>query len=379
MGDRILLNYFPILKFICMLAISAYTIVNGQTDDSHLSSQVCLIALILLSATAYESFIRYKWLWLLAEGLLLSVTYLYFNPECFYLAPFLVLDAVVYLNLKWPLLLFPMIGCFFSYHNRPFYFFCSLFGAVIYLQHYIFLKQYRERMEYYEKEEYELKDTIDNHEIKLKEELRANGLYYEKLMLEDKTRLAQVLHDELGHSINGSIYQLEACKVLLDKEKEKCNSIIQNVIDSLRISMEEIRMILRKEKPNKKQMAMVQLHALSEECKERYGIDMELSIQGDAGKISDKLWEIILDNTFEAVTNALKYAKCSHIKIEICVMNKLVRCSICDDGKGCDKFETGMGMEGMKRRTRSVNGTIDFEMTNGFTVKMLLPAEEQQA
>lgn len=379
MGDRILLNYFPILKFICMLAISAYIIVSGQTDDRHLSSQVCLIALILLSATAYESFNRYKWLWLFVEGLLLLVTYLHFNPECFYLAPFLVLDAVVFLNLKWPFLLFPMIGCFFSYNNNFFYFFCSLFGAVIYLQHYIFLKQYRERMEYYEKEEYELKDAIDSHEIKLKEELRANGLYYEKLMLEDKTRLTQVLHDELGHSINGSIYQLEACKVLLDKEKEKCNSIIQNVIDSLRISMEEIRIILKKENPNKKQMAMVQLHALSEECKERYGIDMEISIQGDAGKISDKLWEIILDNTFEAVTNALKYAKCSHIKMEICVMNKLVRCSICDDGKGCDKFETGMGMEGMKRRTRSVNGTIDFEMTNGFTVKMLLPAGEQQA
>ena len=26
--------------------------------------------------------------------------------------------------------------------------------------------------------------------------------------------------------------------------------------------------------------------------------------------VPEKIWEIILDNTFEAVTNALKYSKC---------------------------------------------------------------------
>lgn len=378
MGEKSLLNYFPMLKFICMLAIAAYIIVNGQTGNRPLSSRVCLIALILLASTAYESFEKLRWVWLLAGCILISVTYRYFTQECFYLLPFFILDAVVLYHLKWPFLLLPAAGCLFPCPDRYFYFFCCLFGGVIYLQYHIILKHYMKRMEYYEKEEYDLKDAIDSHEIKLKEELRANGRYYEKLMLEDKTWLAQTLHDELGHSINGSIYQLEACKLLLYKEKEKCNIMIQNVIDSLRVSMDEIRMILRKEKPGQNQMAMVQLHALSEECKEKYGIDMELSVQGDTGKISGKLWEVILDNTFEAVTNALKYAACTNIKVEICVMNKLIRCSICDDGMGCEKLETGMGMEGMKRRIRSLNGTIDFEMTNGFAVKMLLPAEEQQ-
>ena len=53
------------------------------------------------------------------------------------------------------------------------------------------------------------------------------------------------------------------------------------------------------------------------------------------------MWEVILDNAFEAVTNSMKYSQCTHIDIGIVVMNQMVRCSITDDGVGCDKIEDG--------------------------------------
>ncbi|MBO4375967.1 MAG: sensor histidine kinase, partial [Lachnospiraceae bacterium] len=62
-----------------------------------------------------------------------------------------------------------------------------------------------------------------------------------------------------------------------------------------------------------------------------------------------------------------------HIDIHLVVMNKMVRCSISDDGIGCENIEDGMGISGMKRRVRNVNGTLDFETTAGFSVTMLLP------
>ena len=91
------------------------------------------------------------------------------------------------------------------------------------------------------------------------------------------------------------------------------------------------------------------------------------------------MWEVILDNAFEAVTNSMKYSKCKRIDISIVVMNKMVRCSIADDGVGCDKIEDGMGISGMRKRIREAGGTIDFESKNdsgmqkGFKVNMLLP------
>ena len=82
---------------------------------------------------------------------------------------------------------------------------------------------------------------------------------------------------------------------------------------------------------------------------------------------------MILDNAFEAVSNSMKYAKCSHISIKLVVMNKMVRCSIADDGVGCDSFDDGMGISGMRSRVRKLNGTLDFETNAGFCVTMLLP------
>ena len=40
---------------------------------------------------------------------------------------------------------------------------------------------------------------------------------------------------------------------------------------------------------------------------------------------------------------------------------------------GCNKIEDGMGLSGMRKRTRGVNGTIEFESEVGFRINMLLP------
>ena len=57
-------------------------------------------------------------------------------------------------------------------------------------------------------------------------------------------------------------------------------------------------------------------------------------------------------------------------------MNKMVRCTISDDGIGCDEIVDGMGLSGMRQRIRLVGGTIDFETHPGFKVSMLLPLDQ---
>ena len=189
---------------------------------------------------------------------------------------------------------------------------------------------------------------------------------------ETRAALSQTLHDKLGHNINGSIYQLEASKVIMDSAPDKAKGMIQAVIDQLRTGMDEIRAILRKERPTKKKAAILQLHQLCADCHDK-GVEAQLITEGDTSVIPDNIWEVILDNVFEAVTNPLKYSKCRKIDINIVVFNKIIKCTISDDGIGCNKIEDGMGLSGMRKRTRGVNGTIEFESEVGFRINMLLP------
>ena len=139
--------------------------------------------------------------------------------------------------------------------------------------------------------------------------------------------------------------------------------------------MDEIRSILRKERPKKKELALLQLYKLCEDCNSR-GVLTELETEGNISDIPDNIWEVILDNAFEAVSNSMKYAKCKNIKIDINAMNKMVRCQIKDDGIGCKNIEDGMGLSGMRQRVRAIGGTISFESDAGFIVNMLMPVDK---
>ena len=158
----------------------------------------------------------------------------------------------------------------------------------------------------------------------------------------------------------------------MDKDPVKAGGMIQSVINQLRGGMDEIRAILRRQRPEKKKMALLQLYELCADCNKK-GVEAELNTEGNLSAISDMLWEIILDNTFEAVTNSMKYSRCRSIDISILVMNEMVRCSVSDDGVGCGTVKDGMGISGMRQRIRNAGGSISFETEAGFSVNMLLP------
>ena len=246
--------------------------------------------------------------------------------------------------------------------------------ATLYIQQNYVIRELIKRNKSDLETEQNLKKEMQYQEYSAKAELNKSMLNAQNKILEDRAELSQTLHDRLGHNINGSIYQLEGVKVLMDKDPEKAGGMVQAVIDQLRTGMDEIRAILRKERPEKRKIAMLHLYELCEDCNNK-GVEADLSTEGDVSRVPDNLWEVILDNAYEAVSNSMKYAGCRHIKIVIVVMNKMVRCTIEDDGAGCAKIEDGMGISGMRQRARSVNGMISFESEAGFKVTMLLPID----
>lgn len=250
-----------------------------------------------------------------------------------------------------------------------------LLVGIIYIQHDFVVTSYQKEVRENSLSEQQLKKNMHYRENALREEMNRGLLVAENEILEERARLSQTLHDKLGHNINGSIYQLEAVKLLVEKEPETSRNMVQAVIDQLRTGMDEIRSILRRERPEKYKLAVLQLRRLCEECR-GMGIEAELITKGNLSDVPENYLEIILDNAVEAVSNALKYAHCSKIEIEIIVMNQMLRCSISDNGIGCNQMEEGMGIAGMRRRMRSVNGILDLATETGFTINMLLPMKE---
>ena len=375
MTEQLRETYFLAIRTCLLVAIEIY-IVLSQTVLTGASSRVLLLLAVFLGTVAGKELVRRKkekWILLGIATVLCMIMIDTLGKEFLLLGILLCYEII------------SMIKPSFFWYCMPFLLACvptkigiyeqlimTMLICMLYVQHDFVVASYRRQTKEDTIEEQRLKRSMHRQEHELREEINRSLLQAENQLLEERARLSQTLHDKLGHNINGSIYQLEAIKLIMEKEPETAKKMTQAVIDQLRTGMDEIRAILRKERPKKYKLALLQLQQLCDECSQK-GVEAQLGIEGELSEVPEKYLEIILDNAFEAVSNSLKYAKCTKIDMKIHVLNQMVRCSISDNGVGCDVIEDGMGIAGMRRRVREVNGILDFETEIGFTINILLP------
>ncbi|AGK98089.1 sensor histidine kinase [Clostridium pasteurianum] len=370
MNEKIMENYFPIAKLIYIFSLIIYFIATNVTIIYERSILEISLLFIFTSATLFYELLDKKSIILLILCLSICII-LIFNFQSFYsvLIPIVALDLITYFGLPSYLYLLTFLIVLQKDNNRIIYFIACLCCNIMYFQHYYIINAYKAILTDFTNTEEDLKTSIEKQRMRHKNDIEKFTLALENKSLEERSRLSQALHDKIGHSINGSVYQLEACKLLIKDNPLDSKKIIQAVIDNLRKSLDEIRAILRKEKPNKGQLSLIQLRKLCENFKENYNINAKIVCSGEINEVPEHIWEIILNNSIEAFSNALKYSGCKNIKINIVILNKLVRCSIEDDGRGCSNIKEGMGLTGMKERTKAANGNIFITSNLGFEIK----------
>lgn len=366
-------DYFIGVKFGYALLMTAYIMLQNKLSFFD-SAEIFIVSAVCAAVMSLYEILNKKLFLLVSEWLAVTAGIFFFSSGFIMLLPVVISDTITRFNMPLYSLLSSLVCIIFTDDKYMMIVLCLL-TSVIYYQHYGLITSYRKPNEDYEQQELQLKNSIDINSEKFKNEIKRTNLYYENMMLQDKARLSQELHDKLGHRVNGSIYQLEACRLIISSDPEKSEEILKRVIDSLRTGMDDIRALLRKERPDSKRVTLLQLTSLCNDCREQYGITANLSVTGESDRIDEKSWRIILDNCCEAVTNSLKYSSCDRIDIEISVLNKLLRCCISDNGKGCDSITDGMGLQGMKQRIASVGGIINIDGTSGFTINMLIPID----
>lgn len=371
-------GYFLAMRMVVLFALEIY-IVLSQSVLTGASAWVLLLLALFVGAMAGKELAKekLKWVFLAAACVCCLLMIYYLGREFLLLFVFLCFEVLTTVkpSLFWYIV--PLVpACISSRIGIGVQLLLTLFIGMLYVQHDLVVVSYQRQTREDTLSEQQLKKTMYEKEHELHEEINRGLLRAENQLLEERTRLSQTLHDKLGHNINGSVYQLEAVKVLMEREPEKARSMTQAVIDQLRTGMDEIRAILRKERPEKYKLALLQLKTLCADC-DKKGIEAVLFTEGDVSCVPEAYLEIILDNAYEAVSNALKYAQCTKIEIRLYVMNQMIRCSISDNGVGCAEIVDGMGIAGMRRRVREVNGILDFDTEMGFTINMLLPCERE--
>lgn len=221
----------------------------------------------------------------------------------------------------------------------------------------------------------ELRDRIED----LAGKLNAGSEYEAQLrylsQIEERNSIAQSIHDKVGHTLAGSIIQLEAAGMIIDRDSMKAGELVRNVTGNLKDGMESIRSTLRTIKPAPEQLGINRLKLILEEFSLNNGIETSFSFNGKLDDITHVQWRIMTDNIKEALTNSLKYSSATVIEVRLEVMHKLIKLEVKDNGRGAAAIVNGMGISGMEERTGSAGGKLIVDGSGGFSIITLLPVE----
>jgi two-component system sensor histidine kinase UhpB len=195
---------------------------------------------------------------------------------------------------------------------------------------------------------------------------------------QERKRLARELHDELGQSVTA--IRLIATSISRSSEAPgvtqgagKVNEIAAGLYDSVHRIVRELRPAVL-EQPD----LAAALADLGREWRLRHPeIDLSMVLEGDLGDLGEELTLAVFRCVQEALTNVLKHAGATRVRLAVAQREGRLEATIEDDGQGgpTGLVRSGHGLVGMRERVATLGGSLETGMQpeGGFRVSIVLP------
>jgi signal transduction histidine kinase len=185
----------------------------------------------------------------------------------------------------------------------------------------------------------------------------------------ERSRIARELHDETGSALTAVLLGLTAIDGAATlPEARQASAALRTDARSAFETVGRLAFALRPPVLDEFGLAAA-LKDLSGSLEERGGPKVELEIELPAGtRLPSKLETTIFRITQEALTNVVKHAEATTVRVAFAYRERSVVLTVEDDGRGfSDESGTahGFGLVGMRERVASVNGALDIESTRG--------------
>lgn len=200
---------------------------------------------------------------------------------------------------------------------------------------------------------------------------------------EERTRMAEELHDTLAQGLTGVSMQIEAAERAHGQRPEALPRHLKLAGQILNAARDEVRRTLWNLRSGLLDTGDIigSIQAIASNLSPDKKPAISCRSAGQARPLPDSVAHALLRITQEAMSNAVKHADAAHIEVVVEFRESEVILVIRDDGHGFDTdAATGMaashfGLQGMRDRTRRLNGTFEIESKPGCgtTVKVTVP------
>lgn len=235
---------------------------------------------------------------------------------------------------------------------------------VVYIMRSIFIEKVRAN---------KLNEELTNANLKLKE-------YSEKIeeltVSKERTRIAQELHDSIGHSLIALSMNLEYAENVVDIKPEKAKEVINKAHAMSRECIAKLRDVVSvlKEDSSIKNLKN-SINKLFENFNSNEKYKFNLKIDDEIEKELPNIKSCIYKTIMECITNGIKHGNAEIFDIEIVKPCDNILLKVSNNGLGCSNIKKSNGINGIEKRISNLGGTVEFysKSETGFIVDAKIP------
>jgi two-component system, NarL family, sensor histidine kinase UhpB len=210
---------------------------------------------------------------------------------------------------------------------------------------------------------------------RLEEERRESGRAVLRAQEQERSRIAQDLHDEVNQALTGILLRLQA--TIGDAPLGMQNELRETQALATQ-AMEELLHLARQLRPTAldDHGLVPALASQVADFGDRTGIRASFRRHGDLVPLNDEEQLVIYRVTQESLSNVAQHARASHVDVELSFVGRTVL-RIRDDGVGFKPVSNGrarLGVSGMRERALLIGGnlTIFSEPGDGTTIELTM-------
>jgi signal transduction histidine kinase len=218
-----------------------------------------------------------------------------------------------------------------------------------------------------------------------KTRLRKQRIEYEKILAvqAERQRISSEIHDDIGAGLSAIRLLTEITKDKLpESDAQREVGKIHASISELSQKMREVIWSLNTDNDHLKNLLYYiqrQANLLFENSSIRLKVFFPTQEIPDVVIKGEKRRHIYL-SVKEALHNCLKHSHADTCHLSMRVEDRILQITISDDGKGfapIDKWQTGNGLTGMRRRMQQINGYFEVQSKEKTEVRFIIPLNEK--
>jgi signal transduction histidine kinase len=207
---------------------------------------------------------------------------------------------------------------------------------------------------------------------------------------DERKRLAADLHDGIIQSLIGIWYRLQRISPEVEAEPQKWYGEISALTNVLNDQIQEIRRILYDLRPiildNYGLIPAVESYVYN--LQEQQNLPVALSITGENHRLAPKIEVTLFRILQEALTNVIKHAGATRVKVGLAILEQEVTLSVEDNGSGINSARAGappsqnrLGLASIQERALLLGGVcgIDSRPGEGTRVCVRIPVQIEPA